>query len=279
MVSLIASLGLSSMRVLALLMEFDDAAGYYEHGAVLPTIVYVGTVLSVILALVFALLLRRDLGGVREATDSYAHVFASALAGFIIIGCTLLAILSGEASGSALGIVTLVLSLPAALYFLIGKALPVGTKGFRIIASALLGLWLFSLIISAYVDTSVEISNPNHIMLTLALISATLYFLAEGRFRVGSPDPTRYVFLGFTAMIMLGLYSLPNMVLIILRAYPDVYALSREVLMLALFIYVLIRMCIVVGMVGGDDDEEEDDDGAEQAEQYPQPVYRRNTRT
>lgn len=277
MISLIASLGLSSLRVLALLMEFDDAAGFYEHGAVLPTVVYVGAIISVALALVFALLLRRDLGGIREATNSYAHVFASALVGFIIIGCSLLAILSGETSG-ALNIAVLVLSLPAALYFLIGKALPVGTKGLRIITSAFLGLWLFSLIINTYVDSTVEISSPNRIILTLALIAATLYFLAEGRFRVGNPNPTRYVFLGFTAMILLGLYSLPNMVLIILRAYPDVYALSREVLMLVLFVYVLIRMCIVVGMVGDDDDYEEDDDGVEQ-EQYPQPVYRRNTRT
>lgn len=279
MISLIASLGLSSLRVLALLMEFDDAAGFYEHGAMLPTIVYVGAIISAILALVFALLLRRDLGGIREATNSYAHVFASALVGFIIIGCTLLAILSGETSGG-LDIAVLVLSLPAALYFLIGKALPVGTKGLRIITSAFLGLWLFSLIISTYVNNTVEISNPNRIMLTLALIAATLYFLAEGRFRVGNPNPARYVFLGFTAMVLLGLYALPNMVLIILRAYPDAYALSREVLMLVLFVYVLVRMCLVVGMVGGDgEDENYEEDGSGEAEQYPRPVYRRNTRT
>ncbi len=272
MIALIASLGLSSLRVLALLMEFDDAAKYYEHGAVLPIVFAVGALVAVGASLAFTIVLRGSLDRVGEATNSYAHIFASALAGFVIIGCSLLAILSGEAGPGFLGVLPVILSVPAALYFLIGKALPVGTKNLRIIMSAFLGLWFFSVIVRAYFVSDVEINNPNRTMLLVALAAATLYFIAEGRFRVGNPNRPRYVFLGLAAIVLIGLYALPNTVLIILRAYPDSYELGRELVMLTLFLYVLIRMCIVVGMVGDEEtyyyDEygEEEADGKENAE-------------
>lgn len=260
MISVIATLGLSSIRVLALLIEFDRSANYYDHGASMPNAFLLGSIVAILIALLFVVLLRRDLDGVNVESDISAVVFVSALLGFIIIGGTLYSLVDGALGAGVVSILSLILSVPAALYFLIGVALPVKSKDAQVTLSAFMILWMFSLIVKTYFITGVEINNPNKTLLLIALAVTTVHFVCEGRFRLGTAMRLIYVFSGLTSLIVLGLYTLPNTVLIILRAYPDKIDIIRDLIMFAVFIYILIRMCVVAGMVREIGDEDDVDD-------------------
>lgn len=270
MISVIATLGLSSIRVLALLIQFDRSAGYYSYGASMPNAFLWGTVISVIIALLFVVLLRRDFDGVNTEPDTSAVVFASSFIGFIVVGGTLYGMVSGAFGDGALSIIALLLAVPAALYFLMGVALPVKSRDAQIILSALTVLWMFSLIVKTYFMTGVEINNPNKSLLLIALAIVTIHFVSEGRFRIGTEMKLIYVFSGLASLVILGLYTLPNAVLILLRVYPDKIDIIRDLIMFAIFVYILIRMCVVAGMVGdnGSEDDGEDAENTEKLSEY-----------
>ncbi len=249
--AVIASLGLATVRVLALTLEFDADAGYYDVGATLPSAFVWGTVVAVLIAMLFSILMRRDIGGLELNSDTASVIFVSALLGFVIIGGSIYGLATGtfieHAPGISrtLAIANAVLSLPAAIYFLLGLAMPMRSKDGQVILSILMILWMFSKIIMEYFRGGVEINNPNRGVLLVALSVTLIFFVSECRFRTGTQRPAFFLFTGFASLLLLGLYALPNAVLILLRAYPDTTDVIRDLTMLCLFIYVLVRMCML----------------------------------
>ncbi len=274
MAAVIASLALASVRVLALTLEFDADAGYYDVGATLPSAFVWGTVIAVIIAMLFSILMRRDLGGIELISDVPSVIFVSALLGFVIIGGSIYGIATGtfieHAPGISrtLAIATSVLSLPAAIYFLLGLAMPINSKDGRVILSILMILWMFSKIITEYFRGGMEINNPNRAVLLVALSVTLIYFVSECRFRTGTQRPAFFLFTGFASLLLLGLYALPNAVLILLRAYPDTTDVLRDLTVLCLYIYVLVRLCMLASSMSSGEAAADENNGVEGGEYY-----------
>ncbi len=266
MVAVIASLALACVRVLALLVEFDAGAGYYDIGAIMPVAFTVGAAIAMLICLLFVILLRHDLGGIDVTSDSMAVVFVSALLGFVIIGCSIYDIAEGNVFSGAPGIsgtlsvASLILSFPAAAYFLVGVAYRVRSRDAQIMLSVMAILWMFSRIITEYFAGGIEINNPNRSLLLIALSVTLIFLVSEGRFNVGTERRAFYLFTGFASLITLGLYALPNAVLIMLSAYPDVTNVLRDLFVLCLFFYVLVRLCVTSTYIGDDGDYDEEYD-------------------
>lgn len=250
-VTLVAAIAVSAIRTIALLVEFDPVSAYYDHGAKLPAAFMTIMLIAIAAACVFVYILRGKLDGVSAGSDSPAVIYVSALLGFVIVAGALLDFFIGGVRGGliSLSTLTLVLSVPAALYCLIGIALPIGNKGAETVLSVLMILWLFLMLVGVYFDTGVEINNPNKTLTLASLAVSLLFFVAEGRFRVGSQRPWRYVLSGFATVIVTGLYSIPNAALILMGAYPDAVNVTREMLILCIFIYAALRMILACGMV------------------------------
>lgn len=277
MILVIATLGISSVRVLALLIEFDASALYYAHNAAMPMTFSLGAVAAVVIGLLFTVLLRSELDGVTLFSDSSVSVLFSALLGFIIFGCSLSSVMSGALNGAdALEIAVLVMSIPAAVYFIMCVAMPVKSKNVRILLSIGAIVWMFLRLINTYFAGGVEINNPNRSLLLIATAAALLFIVSEGRFQTGTARRPVYIFTGFASLVVLGLYTLPNIVLIALRVYPDKYDLPSELTMLALFIYILVRMCMISSMLSDGSSEEDDGEGevnGEEGDEYGVPAY------
>lgn len=264
MISIIAMLCLAAVRALALLIEFDDSASYYIHGAELPVIFTVGAVIAVAAALVFVILLRGKLNDVTIESDSGAVIFTSALFAFILVGGTLYDVISGSIGEGPLAIASAIFALPAAIYFILSISMPVKSRDAQVIMSVFMMLWMFTKIVGTYFAGGIEINNPNKMMLLTAMAVTLIFLVSEGRFRLGTERRGLYIFAGLTSLIVTGMYSLPNAILIMLRAYPDIIDPIRELVMLTLFIYMLVRMCVVSGMIGmEDEDYDQEDDEAE----------------
>ena len=272
MITIVAMFGLASVRALALLIEFDADASYYAHDAVLPTAFSVGSVIAIVIAFLFVLLLRRDLGEVTADADSSAVIFSASTLSFVIIGGAFYNIILESIGTGVLGIASLILAFPAAAYFLLSVALPIRSQSGKVIMAVLMILWMFANVVSTYFKGGIEINNPNKSLMLTAMAVVLIYLVSEGRFLLGTERRGLYVFSGLTSLLLLGLYSLPNAVLIMIRAYPDIIDPMRELTMLALFAYVLIRMCVVSGMIGDEYDdgeyenEYEENDGEYDAE-------------
>ena len=265
LLTVIATLVTSTLRTFALLIEFDTAASYYTHDASLPAVFMWGTLITVVAIIIFIVLMRRDIGKVTVNSDSAAIIYIAAVLGFVIVACTLLDFFLGGSGQSTISTVTLILSIPAALYCIIGVAMPIGNKSAETLLSVLMILWLFFMLIGVYFETGVEINNPNKTLALASMASALLFFVSEGRFLVGTQRRWLYLSSGLITVVVSGLYSLPNAILLTLHAYPDTISVTQEVLCLCLFAYALMRMCICTGMIGEEESSDNNFDDIEVA--------------
>lgn len=244
--SVVATMALTYLRAIALFTEFDSAAGFYVHGAKLPGVFSTVAVASIIIAALFVYFMR---GGVKKISPtldlgSPIIIFTSALLAFMIIAYFILTLIPGMKDGfTVMEKAALVLSLPAALYHLIGTAIPAKNKNIRLLFSIAMILWLFAVLMSVYFRKGVIVNNPNRMLELTALSVVLLFFVNEGRFDANIAQPATYIILGLTSIIIGGLYVLPNVILTIMHIYPDLVDVNFMVVYACMWLYILLRMC------------------------------------
>lgn len=248
--AIISSLLLTALRTAALIEEFDADAGYYTHNAVLPSYFTFGTLAIIAVLFVSTFLCRRSFSNVEPAKDSSLIVFTSALLSFMIIAVFIFGLFSLSTSPSTVTIMTLVLALPAALYPLIGIALPVKSKNGQIMLAVFMLLWLFSETLSIYFKSGIAINNPNRSLELAAVALFLFFFVFECRYTVGTQKPWLYVFFGLSSLVVSGMYTLPNVILVIMKLYPDTLDVTFEFICAAIWVYILLRMCLYADLVG-----------------------------
>jgi len=244
--SVVAAMALTTIRAIALFSEFDSAAGFYAHGAKLPGVFSTVAVASIIITALFVYFMRGGVKKISPALDlnSPIIIFSSALLAFMIIAYFILTLMFGTKDGfSVMEKASLILSLPAAIYHLIGTAIPVKNKNIRLLFSIMKILWLFTVLMSVYFRKGVIVNNPNRILELTALSVVLLFYVNEGRFDANIAQPATYIFLGLTSIIIGGLYVLPNVVLTIMRIYPDSINVAFMVVFACMWLYILLRMC------------------------------------
>lgn len=248
--AIISSLLLTALRTAALIEEFDADAGYYAHNAVLPQYFTFGALAIIAVLFVSTFLCRKSFSSVEPSKDSSVIVFTSALLSFMIIAVFIFGLFSLSSAPSTVTIMALVLALPAALYPLIGIALPVKSKNGQIMLAVFMLLWLFAETLSIYFKSGIAINNPNRSLELAAVALFLFFFVFECRYTVGTQKPWLYVFFGLSSLVVSGMYTLPNVILVIMKLYPDTLDVTFEFICAAIWVYILLRMCLYADLIG-----------------------------
>ncbi len=239
-----ATLALIAIRTAALIFDFEVSTGYYSLDSFLSNVFSYAAVAVSVLVFLIAFLLRKSLSKVTPATDSGIIIFTSALLAFMIIAVLISSIFSLEAPVGIVKIIALALSVPAALYPLIGIALPIRSSSGKTVLGAFMLLWLFTVALSIYFNDKVAINNPNRSLELLAVAAVLFFFVFECRYTYGKSLPWCYIGFGFVSVVIGGLYSLPNILLALTNNYPDVLDITFEFILAIIWLYVLLRLCV-----------------------------------
>lgn len=259
-VAITSALALTAVRTIALIDEFDASIGYYAHDAVFPSVFTWGAVAVVIVIFIVTFIIRRPLDSVNQDSDSGAIIFSAALMAFMIIAVLISDIFSLNGTPGTFTLITMIFAFPAALYPLVGVALPIKSKNGKIILSAFLMLWLFAVTLNIYFADGVAINNPNRALELSAVACYLFFFVNECRYNVGTAKGWSYIAFGLSSVVIGGIYCLPNIVLALMKLYPDTLNFTFELVICVIWIYILMRMCVHAADLDEDEEEEEDAD-------------------
>ena len=189
--------------------------------------------------------------------STVASLFASSLCGFFFISSMFLVLYinfdffansgitiawrSGEKIEVIAFIATLILSLPAAAFFLKAES----TKNSDDTAVKVLSffpiLWGISYLIYLYFDNSVVINNSEKIYAQLSVILIMLYMTSEARYRIAKPKHHLHLALSLVTIVVTMTYCIPNLILTVMLVLPfDTFSIYSG-LQVAILLYVVIR--------------------------------------
>lgn len=263
-----AALAFTAIRTIALIDEFEVSVGYYAHDAVFPSVFTWGTVAVVAIIFIVTFIIRRALDSVNQESDSGAIIFSAALVSFMIIAVLISDIFALDGLPDIFTLLSMIFAFPAALYPLIGVAIPIKSKNGKIFLSAFLMLWLFAVTLDIYFADGVAINNPNRALELTTIACYLLFFVNECRYNVGTAKGWSYIAFGLSSVVVGGLYSLPNIILALMNSYPDTLDFTFELILCVIWLYALMRMCVHSGDLDeAADAEEESDISDEEPEQ------------
>lgn len=258
-----AALAFTAIRTIALIDEFDASEGYYAHDAVFPAVFSWGAVATVAVIFIVTFIIRRALDAVNADSDSGAVVFSAAMMAFMIIAVLISDIFELDGMPGTFTLLTMIFAFPAALYSLIGVALPIKSKNGRIILSAFLLLWLFAVTLNIYFADGVAINNPNRSLELTAVALYLFFFVNECRYNVGTAKGWSYIAFGLSSVVVGGMYCLPNIILALMKLYPETLNFTFELIVAVIWVYILMRMCVHAADLDDEDEEDEDDEDDE----------------
>ena len=264
-VAITAALAFTAVRTIALIDEFDAADGYYVHDAVFPAVFTWGAVVIIAVIFIVTFIIRRALNAVNPDSDSGAVIFSAAMMAFMIIAVLISDIFELNGMPGTFTLLTMIFAFPAALYSLIGVALPIKSKNGKIVLSAFLMLWLFAVTLNIYFADGVAINNPNRALELTAVALYLFFFVNECRYNVGTAKGWSYVAFGLSSVVVGGMYCLPNVILALMKLYPETLDFTFELIIAVIWVYILMRMCVHAADL--DDDEEADDEEADPTEE------------
>ncbi len=267
-VAISCALAFTAVRTIALIDEFDADIGYYAHDAVFPDVFAWGGLFAVIIIFITSFAIRRTLNGAVLDSDSGAVTFSAALMAFMIIAVCISDLFNFSAvkSAGALYIITIlsmVFSIPAALYCLFAVAMPVKSKDVRTVLAIFLMLWFFTVTLKIYFADGLALNDPNRTLELTAVALYLFYFVNECRYANGNAKGWSYAAFGLSALVIGGMYCLPNIILALMKLYPASLVFSFELIVTVIWIYILMRMCIFASVIDSGDGEYDGDDGNE----------------
>ncbi len=242
-----AALSFTAIRTIALIDEFEVSVGYYAHDAVFPSVFTWGAVAVVAIIFIVTFIIRRALDSVNQESESGAIIFSAALMSFMIIAVLISDIFALDGLPDTFTLLSMIFAFPAALYPLIGVAIPIKSKNGKILLSAFLMLWLFAVTLNIYFADGVAINNPNRTLELTTIACYLLFFVNECRYNVGTAKGWSYIAFGLSSVVVGGLYSLPNIILALMNSYPDTLDFTFELILCVIWLYALMRMCVHSG--------------------------------
>ncbi len=189
--------------------------------------------------------------------STVSSLFASSLCGFFFISSLFLVIYinfdfftggglklawsRGEKIEIISFISTLVLSLPAAGFFLKAES----TKNEDDMAVKVLSffpvLWCISYLIYLYFENSVVINNSEKMCAQLSVIFLMLYLTSEAKYRITRPKHHLHLALSLVTIVVTATYCIPNLILTVMLVLPfDTFSVYSG-LQVALLLYAVIR--------------------------------------
>ena len=181
------------LQSLAVLLQYDTDANYFQKGAILPTLAFISAIIAAIAGTAFACTMERRSGSAEIFSGEipYASIFTAAgfaLSAFLFV----ISLADGELAGIAM--LTFLAAIGATLYAV--ATLSPALRAY-VNATAALGFLapITCILFNAYYyfDTSIEMNSPIKTATQVGLLCAMLYFLSELRFLMGQPLPRLFV--------------------------------------------------------------------------------------
>lgn len=189
--------------------------------------------------------------------STVSSLFASSLCGFFFISSVFLVVYinfdffanNGLAMAWSRGekievisfLLTIILSLPSAVFFLKAES----TKGNDDTAVQVLSffpvLWSISYLIYLYFDNSVVINNSEKLYAQLSVIFIMLYLTSEAKYRITKPKHHLHLALSLVTIVVVATYCIPNLILTVMLVLPfDEFSIYSG-LQVAILIYAVVR--------------------------------------
>ncbi len=177
------------------------------------------------------------------ASSAGAPMKASASLAALLCVATTCLFLFGQTEGSSLlSRFVLVLSLVSAAYLLLnagwGEApqMPVFLTGLGVL------LFLLASLAFAYFDVTVQMNAPNKVLFQLACLAGMLFTTEELRIMVGAPRRGLYLFSLGSAILLLGVATVPTLIAILAGAMEAPSWTPCYTALLGIFLYAVARM-------------------------------------
>lgn len=249
-ISFFFSFFISALRILAL-ENFEIASHYFAFGARLPDVINYLLFLSVLIFFVCGLYLR---GKISLATSERGipFYFGNALLGASLAAYALFSFplffetdklesVSSPASGSFSLLCTLFAVI--GVFFCIHNCLfPNAERNRRVVFGLSLPLFAVFNVLALYFDTTIPLNAPNKLFDQFTYVFVALYLLYELRILIAAPRYAAQCALGFITMVFTAANGFPSFIYMCRHRTPLSDNASHDVLMIALFLYVSIRM-------------------------------------
>lgn len=138
-------------------------------------------------------------------------------------------------------ILTLVMSLPAAGFFLRAESTKKEDDAVVKILSFFPVLWCISYLIYLYFENSVVINNSEKMCAQLSVIFLMLYLTSEAKYRITRPKHHLHLALSLVTIVVTATYCIPNLVLTVMLVLPFNIFSVYSGLQVALLLYIVIR--------------------------------------
>lgn len=200
----------------------------------------------VVICLAFFIILAIKLGkGKRAVLEQKNDTVsaASCMLAFILLGTVVIFVITylGGEKFSAIAFTIAVLSVFSAIAFLLTAFRVCGEKMLAIFALFPLFLTVFR-VLNDFINTNsapFASSGAYHIM---SLTVVLLYFLCEGKSFLSRGSAVFYYMFGYGAVVLLMIYSLPNLMLHCFGVFSFDYNASLSVVDLVMSVYICVRM-------------------------------------
>ena len=255
--AIVIAAALSVARIFLMDYFYDPSLQNYKTTTSLPTLYSILLIICCIalFSVYFFIKPPKKSAGIPQSTVS--SLFASSLCGFFFISSLFLVIYinfdffsnggiklawtRGEKIEVISFILTLIMSLPAAGFFLRAESTKKEDDTAVKILSFFPVLWCISYLIYLYFENSVVINNSEKMYAQLSVIFLMLYLTSEAKFRITRPKHHLHLALSLVTIVVTATYCIPNLILTIMLVLPfDTFSVYSG-LQVALLLYAIIR--------------------------------------
>lgn len=249
-----------AFRTVATLSDFDFESGtagliYYKSGALIGIANWTA-VAAIVLSLGFIFIARSF--NPRVSFDSpLTYVPSGAVATALIFISANMLYTAKEASGSLISrealafpnillIILAVLGIAAAVNFSLNLFSEKVRSTARASFSILSALFLCGYAAFLYFDPSLPKNAPTRIVDEMTYLFAAVFFLYEARISLGRRLMRAYVSFGLCAMLLSAYSSIPTLIVYLSKGSMISHSLAECILTLSLFVYILLRLCMLL---------------------------------
>lgn len=264
-VALSAAFLCTVLRTLSMLFFFDKDLGYYQAGAALPIIFEVLTVVSLTMAVAFALVKPISVCS-NSATDA-SYVKYSAILSCVGFAAFTLIYVRGLVSYLSVYALTwqmaltLISSIGACVFFLLIAFTNPRASILYVLTGCLTVIWLALALASSYFDNFVQMNAPSKVMFIFGALGGMLLVVNEMRRGLNEQKNGLHLLGATAASILLASSSLPSIIGFLAGKMPVNHSnFYYDIAFFSLSIFAvarLVQMCFGTKAITPDEDKSE----------------------
>lgn len=229
------------IRIVMTILYLDTEYGVYSNESIFPTLSHILTFLLCLAVGVIGFVKSKEYPRPVLKTPTSMTAFASCVSAFLIAATSLLSLYNIVVAGQEADkftIAKIIVSIPAVIYFLSFLKAELNPSPILAVTSYFPTVWLATVLLEAYFDTSLLITSPAKIFHMLSMLGLMVYMLSESRFIIGMQNGKLFLISGSIAPILAVCANLPSMFLAdkLLIGNSDNYLICAAEVAMAVFV-------------------------------------------